>query len=270
MKKSKKNYDFKLLAISLLTIGFLLQQVTIYNLQSSVNYLAYAYGASIAPKHINPKNLHFILTDNHVTSEPVSPYDSITQNTIFSNYRISYFVGPGGQGDATGFTGMGTAVAVSKRVLVTASHVIFDEIVDKYRLDLFSDSGVLTNRVKFHVAKNSPDLDLAIIIVDEDLPNFVEVEELNVFNKLKIGSCNYIVGGALGLSPYNITLGTISSKSCSYFPGLYQSSAIVSGGNSGGGVYNFKTNKLIGILVKGGGSVSLFVPITSVIMLLNS
>jgi S1-C subfamily serine protease len=82
---------------------------------------------------------------------------------------------------------------------------------------------------------------------------------------LAVGDVIVIVGNSFGELKHSFSVGYLSYKMRKLAVGEFnQTDAISAGGNSGGGVFN-EAGELVGILVRGGGGISLFVPINLVL-----
>jgi len=251
----------KYVAVLLLALS-LIQQATLNKLTDSV--------VNINRSQVVQLPVKPVLSQVPLVSAPFqASMPEIPRENIRASYRVSYFVGAEG-GDSSGFAGIGAATALTDNSLLSCAH-LFSEDADytKYRLDIHNDKGILINRIPLAVERISGTLDLAILKVDYVLPFKASLLETASFEGMELGDIVYTIGASGGLAPYNITAGYLASKASEPFPDLYQASFIVIGGNSGGAVYDAKSNKIIGVLTRGGGNISLFVPLNAVIEFLK-
>jgi hypothetical protein len=159
------------------------------------------------------------------------------------------------------FVPLGTAIGISPRRLLSAGHMMFHgDIV--YAIEIFNEDGVLESRIPARIERCSVTPDLAVLKVEEDIPYFIDPSGTDI----KVGDWCYTIGAKNGLVPYSITWGQLSSKAAEPVPETWQSTISVSPGNSGGGVYNGKNHKLIGVMIYrwGENSNSMFVPIETI------
>lgn len=205
-------------------------------------------------------------------------YDT-PKEIVFSQYRVCISLEIEHKGhDFVVSQAMGTAIAIGKKKLITAAHgeMIVHKGVPpgfgdiKYSIQLFNDEGFMvhsvTATVKNKIFDEVSGMDLVVLEVADDLPHCVE---LDAAVKIDVTDWVYVVGAAFGASPYNITWGQLSAKWSDEAPLQWQSSAAAVTGNSGGGVYCAKTNKLIGLVVRGGGPISFFIPANVIASFVN-
>lgn len=216
------------------------------------------------------------------TSLPVLPNtvfrraQVIPNNVIRSQYSISLKMKESPEAEFVDKVG-GTAVAIGPRKLVSAAHVFlavekmsgFPYQMIPFQIDLRDRKGEVIERIRVQVTKIIDGLDLALLEVPQDLPNYISLGTEKAFERLEIGANLYIIGAQYGLSPYNISHGNLSSKYIENRPGIWQISTTAFGGNSGGGVFEEDTNEFVGIVVSiasannesGGGNVTFIIPL---------
>lgn len=162
-----------------------------------------------------------------------------------------------------GAGGMGAGVVLDAEHVLTAAHLA-DEGVE-LKIEVQTPSGFTSIRAT--CIKRDLEADLALLKADAPLPDACRpaVLEQDHGRDLKPGVPLYVVGCPKGYSPNTITLGWLASSLPAIDgvpPHLWQCSARVYGGNSGGGVYDAKTNRLVGIMVWiEAPNVSFFVPL---------
>lgn len=187
--------------------------------------------------------------------------------------------------DAWGFVNLGTADAVSEHRLLTAAHVtqvLTDYGMTDFMLYRFDLQGELTNRIPFKVVKEDPDVDLALIEVEEVLPCYLKFEDPEVFDALRPGMQVYGLGaGSSGggsedgiTNPYCFISGKLRKTNADYvirngwelkaLDDMYIIDCVVLPGCSGGAILNPRTNRLIGVTSFGSNYLTGFVPITTV------
>lgn len=186
----------------------------------------------------------------------------IPKNVLFSSYRICL------RGTSNGVYSIGiigSAVGISKHTLLTAAHLetpvqmLHLDPGYTYMVDVFDEDGIELHLFDATMTKKilqPTGQDLAILEIKEELPHYVKFDPSV---KTDVGDWVYTIGAQSGQSPFNVGWGQVASKMHEEFHDLWQTSVSVSGGNSGGGVFDARTNKLIGIMVRG-QQLSLFVP----------
>lgn len=186
----------------------------------------------------------------------------IPKNVLYSSYRICL---RGTVGGVSSIGIIGSAVGIDKHTLLTAAHLetpaqmLHLDPGYTYMVDVFDEDGIEVRLFDATMTKKillATGNDLAILTIKEDLPHYVKFDP-DV--KTDVGDWVYTIGAQSGQSPYNVGWGQVASKMHEEFHDLWQTSLAVSGGNSGGGVFDARTNKLIGIMVRG-QQLSLFVP----------
>lgn len=159
----------------------------------------------------------------------------------------------------------GTGIAIGQRLLLTALHVV--DGGETFDIDLFDEEGREIKTISAHLVSTGGSLecDIALLAVDEDLPVYNDLE-IGDFN---VGEWGYVIGCAHATCPYNVYVGIFASKHrlCN-FGEFYQIAVTVPPGESGGGVYNAKTHKLVGVCVRSKEGFTLFVPIKAVLTIL--
>ena len=246
---SNKTRWFYPISVVLLTICLLIQQKTLNNHSEAIE--------SINISVTTPGSVTRI--EGLGVPEYLMP--EIPKDTIFSSYRVSYEISS--EKSKIIYFGLGSATGYAPRELISCAHLFTkDSDPTHYKLDIFDKNGIFSRRIPFKIEKLSEELDLAKLVVDENLPYYTELETIENFNNIGIGDWVFIIGAAGGQSPFHITWGEVSSKAFEDIPELFQTSALVAPGNSGGAVRLAKTGKQIGVLVRGGQTISLFVPLT--------
>lgn len=193
----------------------------------------------------------------------------VPKNIIFSHYRVTMRVKATliklstGERFSEGFLPCGTAFAIDCRKLISANHVVRDNPDSDYFIDIFDKDGEFQERRLATIVKRSETPDIVLFSVVDDLP-----EHINLKNSgdVDVGDWVYVIGSKHALAPFSITWGQLVAKNTEIFRDMWQSTASVSPGNSGGSVYCGKNNKIIGLLTMrfGDNSCSLFIPIKTV------
>jgi len=152
---------------------------------------------------------------------------------------------------------VGSGVAVGPHTILSAGHLW--PKLDPASFRLRAQTAVGEQIVKLKAVDY--DIDLAIFTVEKPLP---VIATLNLTSDVDINAPLFVVGCPGGAFP-NVTLGFLSNKGTDEYwegPHYWQTSNVIYGGNSGGGVYSAETGKLIGILVAGNSApnFALFVP----------
>lgn len=201
----------------------------------------------------------------------------VPDSVLFSSYRVSVFESAlfdedGRQVTEAQRAGSGSGVAISARLLLTAMHVADGSPGIKYEIDVYDKDGAYARSIKCKFVKcgTFPASDIALLEAQEDLPYWIDATALG---EIAVGEPLYNTGAKLGLSPYNVSWGTLASKGFD-FPdtfGLWQASLQAAPGCSGGGVYN-KHHQLVGILTQGvqGYGLSWFVPAPTIAQFLGN
>lgn len=181
----------------------------------------------------------------------------IPHQVLYSHYRIVAKVAGDG-------VNCGTGVAISKREILTASHVV--EEGETFELDIFDADGqeIKTIPLRFKTADKS--LDLALLESDEDLPIYNDLDP----GEFEIGSHGYVVGCSHATVPFNVYVGVFASKhGPNRFCFMGQIAITSPPGVSGGGVYN-DSHKLVGILLRSREGFSFFLKIKDVLGFLKT
>lgn len=185
----------------------------------------------------------------------------IPYNNIRSTYSIS--VEMSNLSDLTKLTYdvRGTAVAIGAHTLLSAAHIplkIAEETPGTqvkdipFYIDIRDLDGKVVGRTKATFTKigDYNDADLCLMEVPIDLPEYINLPNISTLSELEIGDPLYLIGAQLGLAPYNVSYGALSTKCMTVLPQCWQISALSAGGNSGGPAFNFRNHKLIGICVR--------------------
>lgn len=262
MKPCKSTYKSKVKWFSHLSIVgllclFLIQQ----NQISSLNFA-----------NINLKN-EMLQTPYQINfSSPTKIVEStslynVPRNTLYSNYSVFYQ--PLGYNS---YQAIGSAVGIGKNRLLSAGHVFLESDESpspgKFKIGIYDEDGINLRLVDLKIINisDSSNLDLALLEVNDELPYFYELEDLSIYNSAKVGDWHYSIGGPMGVPPYHISFGTLTSKD---FLGFVLYSLDVAPGNSGGAMYSAKSNKLVGIVVRGAGAITLAVPLYKILFFLH-
>lgn len=180
-------------------------------------------------------------------------YPRIPEQILYSHYRLVAKVGDKN-------VCCGTGIGIGPRRILTAEHVVREGTT--FELDFFDNDGNEIKTIGLHLIGKSFEEDLALLETNEDLPYY---NELDTHGSFEVGAWGYIVGAAHATAPYNTYLGVFASK-CgpTKFPHLWQIAVAVPPGESGGGVYNAETNKLVGVCTRSREGFTLFVNIQTV------
>lgn len=173
---------------------------------------------------------------------------SVEMASIYDLSKLSYEV-------------RGTAVAIGPHTLLSAAHIplkIAEEVPGAqvkdipFYIDIRDLDGKVVGRTKATFIKmgDYDDVDLCLMEVPIDLPEYIKLPHINTLSEFEIGDPLYLIGAQLGMSPYNISYGALSTKCIKILPQCWQISAQSAGGNSGGAVFNFKNHELVGICVR--------------------
>ena len=172
----------------------------------------------------------------------------IPDAVLFSSYRITVV-----KGDKA--LDIGSSVAIDKRHIITASHVVTKDDAD-VRIDIFDHEGIYKRSIPCKIVRKDDDADLALLEADEELPARQTLD----YGSAKVGDVVYAVGAAWGDAPFSVATGNLVSKANAEFESLWQMSATIVPGMSGGGVYS-ADHKFLGIMVRGAKCAGgLFVP----------
>jgi S1-C subfamily serine protease len=105
--------------------------------------------------------------------------------------------------------------------------------------------------------------DVALLEVEEG--GLGKVADLGDSDSVAVGDQVAIVGNTFGELKHSFTIGVVSYIHRQLPVGnFFQTDALSGGGNSGGPVFDMN-GKVVGILTRGGGGVSLFIPINEVV-----
>lgn len=201
-----------------------------------------------------------------VLAENGSLFD-IPKDIVLDQYRISSYLVDSVTGSKQ-LVGMGSAVGIDKRRVITANHVVENPEL-YYVLDMFNNDGILSKHLDLRLVRRGF-ADFALLETSEDLPHYLKPNQIGSSKELQVGDPVYKVGAKFGKSPYDINIGYIANKGDEEFPKLWQTSIPVAGGDSGGGIYDARTHKLVGIAVMTlGNELSLIVPIEAFIHDMN-
>lgn len=170
-----------------------------------------------------------------------------------------------------------SGVAVGPTKIITAGHcteaakeipvhqgvALFDGKV-KVRL---SDGRIVLATIlvsKFVEGKKELSRDVALLEIDTgEVP---VVAEIGNSDMVAVGDQIAIVGNTFGELAHSFTIGVVSYVNRVISDGVFiQTDALSGGGNSGGPVFNMD-GEVIGILTRGGGGVSLVIPINEVLL----
>lgn len=169
-----------------------------------------------------------------------------------------------------------SGVAISKTRIVTAGHctqAAHENDGDLKRLLVdgkiqvrLQDGTVVLAKILWEAfvenGKTEEARDSAVLEIDQPLLTPVELGNSDM---VAVGDQIAIVGNSFGELKHSFSVGVVSFVGRILPVGIFiQSDAISAGGNSGGGVFDMD-GKLIGILVRGGGGISLILPINDVL-----
>lgn len=166
-------------------------------------------------------------------------------NNIRSTYKISTYhtIGP-----IKIKLFCGSAIAISEDRLITARHVLSSPDTNLIEVEIYSTNGVYMTSLEAKVLRDNEDMDLTeLILTQKQLPYYYS-QKLEA-NADEIGDSVYLVGCSMGFLPADIRSGFISSKFAPYCPGWWSASTTASSGDSGCGIFDTKTNKLLGIVL---------------------
>ena len=151
----------------------------------------------------------------------------------------------------------GSAIAISKRRLLTAAHVV--EGAERVVITLYNTEDYHKDLVA-KVLYVDDKVDLALLETFEDLPLSATVG-LGKANNLKLHENVVVLGAPGGESPRFSTFGEFTSRDSRELDGTWMMSAPLAHGMSGGGVFTLD-GYLIGISVSGdrSGTCCFFVP----------
>jgi hypothetical protein len=187
-------------------------------------------------------------------SGPVALADKqypVPDYNLASSFRINIKFKSGMLGRASGF-------AVDKHTVVSAGHVGSAKDAD-FTLDVFDkDDWHVVRTVKLKLKKTTKDFDehfandMAYFKSDEELP-FIEFGDDNqkIFDDMAVGDLVYLLGCPLGSTALHIQFGILGTKTSSLDAALGVADVLGAPGNSGCAVYDYKSHKLIGMLVRG-------------------
>lgn len=136
----------------------------------------------------------------------------------------------------------GSGVVIDDNVIVTAAHVLrftLDEIGPNFTIRLYDGTLVDSNDIYFDYEH-----DVGFIFVDMDEESVAELGDFGC-----VGDNIFIVGNPFGDLEFSLTNGIISHPSRQFMihPDLFQVTAPIACGSSGGPMYN-EHGKLLGIV----------------------
>lgn len=157
--------------------------------------------------------------------------------------------------------GIGTGIAIDKRHLLTANHVVncknplhMTSNANSVWVDINDEDGdekdcsIPARIVKSGGGFGPNGLDLALIETDADLDIWVKPK----FGEVKVGDICIAIGAAFAWCPYSQYVGTFTARHCDAFPQFNQLACTAIRGMSGGGIYS-TDGKLIGICIMARG-----------------
>ena len=198
-----------------------------------------------------PLVLAILLTLPLRASDDNKNLPKVPKNVIYSHYRITIEISkevfPGLPIMEKSFHGLGTAIGIGPRELILCNHEVAENPAGTYYIDLFDKDGRLFKRIPCRIKKRTVHPDICLVVVDEALPHFINPYD-NKSTELEVGDWTYAVGAKYGYVPYNITWGELMTKAPEIFPGTWATTANVWFGNSGGGMYDGKENKFVGLV----------------------
>lgn len=168
---------------------------------------------------------------------------AIQLKQVYSTYRIGVYY-------HDRFIGSGSGTAISKRQILTAGHVAKVHPGVTFQCDMFDEKGMYKRSVPLKIVRSNgfddESNDLALMEAAEDLPYFVDIK----YGTAAENDFLYVIGAAKGCSPQHIGIGRYKERYSDEVFGLSSIACVLAGGNSGGGVWNFK-HELMGVLVQG-------------------
>lgn len=163
--------------------------------------------------------------------------------------------------------------------ILTAKHCVADKegVTHTVYLPTFVDNEAVTETAyKAKVVKTYGSHDLALLKLKDTTAHLSAVASLEGDKPLLVeGEDNWVVGYPAGLMR-TLTQGSFNGRESTAYPDrsrevdYYRSSALISGGNSGGALFHYddatKTYRLIGVTSAGigGSAVALYVPIDAI------
>lgn len=156
--------------------------------------------------------------------------------------------------------------AISKTQIVTAGHCVNSEEtapMGKVRIRTYDGKVVWAEVVKVLMIESTNELsrDRALLRIQEPILHPVVIGDSDL---LQVGDQVAIVGNSFGELTYSFTIGVVSYVNRKLDVGTFiQTDALSAGGNSGGPVFNMD-GELIGMLTRGGGGISLVLPINQI------
>jgi len=169
-----------------------------------------------------------------------------------------------------------SGVAVSPTHIITAGHCTSaaKEMNDSLKILLvdgriqvrLQDDRVVLAKIimeAFNEESQEKSRDIALLIIDEPLLTPAIVGDSDT---LAVGDLVAIVGNSFGDLKHSFTIGVVSYVNRKLTVGNFiQTDALSAGGNSGGPVFDME-GRLVGILVRGGGGISLMIPINEAVV----
>ena len=167
---------------------------------------------------------------------------AMTPQDLFAKLSPTIWVVRAQHGDSPTY-GMGSAVAIAPRLLVTACHVV----ASATGVTIARDSGKRV--VKIDTVTPDPDhsRDLCLLTTDEALPAVPAV--IAPIDSVKVGEKVYAIGSPLGLE-LSLTDGLVSALRVAQNETLpdIQTTAAIAPGSSGGGLFD-EDGRLVGVTV---------------------
>ncbi len=168
----------------------------------------------------------------------------IPKEIIFSHYKLSEqsLMMTIGAIKLFNYQGVGSAICISKRELICCAH----EIVNKdatHTIEVYNKDGEFEKRIIVKIKKFTPEKDLTLLTVEEDLPYSIDIKKDNISN-MEIGDFCYSIGARGNGPPFGITTGFFLSKNIDQCIGVTMH---ICPGDSGGGIYDFQTNSLLAL-----------------------
>jgi S1-C subfamily serine protease len=167
---------------------------------------------------------------------------AMTPQDLFAKLSPTIWVVRAQHGDSPTY-GMGSAVAIAPRLLVTACHVV----AAATGVTIARDSGKRV--VKIDTVTPDPDhsRDLCLLTTDEALPAVPAV--IAPIDSVKVGEKVYAIGSPLGLE-LSLTDGLVSALRVAQNETLpdIQTTAAIAPGSSGGGLFD-EDGRLVGVTV---------------------
>jgi len=167
---------------------------------------------------------------------------AMTPQDLFTKLSPTIWVVRSQHGDSPTF-GMGSAVAIAPRLLVTACHVV----AGATGVTIARDSGKRVVKIDTVTPDPEHSRDLCLLTTDEALPAVPAA--IAPIDSVKVGEKVYAIGSPLGLE-LTLTDGIVSALRVApneTLPGI-QTSAAIAPGSSGGGLFD-EDGRLVGVTV---------------------